>query len=251
MASMFAGCTSLTSIDVSNWDTSNVTCMESMFAGCNTLQALDLSKWDTSNLENILMLFYECKNLTSIDLSGWDTSKLDMTGISVLFYGCENLKNIKLFKYAPPTSSQALFLCPFAECYNITELDLSDWDLSIFEQGLCEAEVPVDENGRLDIYGNNAVEQKVLHPFENSKIAVLKTPKVLNDTYYIPLPHKMYDEDGNEYTTMSVANTTLYAVNPNWSFNIFYGTEQFKGIAFGSKRLYQDITRLDLPWIKQ
>ena len=37
MGSMFVGCTGLTSIDVSNWDTSNVTNMSMMFSGCTNL----------------------------------------------------------------------------------------------------------------------------------------------------------------------------------------------------------------------
>jgi len=37
MEGMIQGCSSLESLDVSNWDTSNVTNMSSMFAGCSSL----------------------------------------------------------------------------------------------------------------------------------------------------------------------------------------------------------------------
>ena len=41
---MFGACSSLTSLDVSKFDTSNVTNMSYMFAGCNKLTSLDFRK---------------------------------------------------------------------------------------------------------------------------------------------------------------------------------------------------------------
>jgi surface protein len=59
---MFRGCRNLKELDVSNWDTSNVTTMESMFDGryyryCG-LTNLDVSNWDTSNVTNMEDMFY-------------------------------------------------------------------------------------------------------------------------------------------------------------------------------------------------
>ena len=44
MGYMFYGCNSLSSIDLSNFNTQNVTYMESMFSGCNSLIYKILSK---------------------------------------------------------------------------------------------------------------------------------------------------------------------------------------------------------------
>uniref|UniRef100_UPI00376FE7A9 BspA family leucine-rich repeat surface protein n=1 Tax=Enterococcus faecium TaxID=1352 RepID=UPI00376FE7A9 len=41
---------SLTTMDLSNLDTSNVTNMESIFNSCSGLTSLDVSNWDTSNV---------------------------------------------------------------------------------------------------------------------------------------------------------------------------------------------------------
>jgi len=49
MIGMFNGCSSLTSLDVSGWDTSNVRDMNSMFEGANKLYA-DCSNWDVSKV---------------------------------------------------------------------------------------------------------------------------------------------------------------------------------------------------------
>ena len=48
---MFQGCKSLESLDVSSFDTSNVTDMAAMFEGCDSLKELDISNFDTSNVK--------------------------------------------------------------------------------------------------------------------------------------------------------------------------------------------------------
>ena len=53
MSSMFDGCRSLTSLDLSHFDTSQVTSMGSMFDGCSSLTSLDLSHFDTSQVTSM------------------------------------------------------------------------------------------------------------------------------------------------------------------------------------------------------
>ena len=90
---MFNGCSNLTSLDLSNFDTSNVTSMEGMFYNCSSLTELDLSNFDTSNTINMSCMFYNCKNITSIDLSNVDTS--NVKDMICMFYNCYNLTTIK------------------------------------------------------------------------------------------------------------------------------------------------------------
>jgi len=47
---MFAGCTALVSVNLSNLITSKVTAMSNMFIDCSSLVSLDLSNFDTSIL---------------------------------------------------------------------------------------------------------------------------------------------------------------------------------------------------------
>ena len=54
---MFNGCNSLTNIDLSNFNTQNVTNMYSMFCGCNSLTTIDLSNFNTQNLTNMAGMF--------------------------------------------------------------------------------------------------------------------------------------------------------------------------------------------------
>ena len=62
---MFGNCSSLTSLDLRNFNTSNVTDMDNMFKGCNGLTSLDLSKWDMRSVETSGM-FIGCNSLRTI-----------------------------------------------------------------------------------------------------------------------------------------------------------------------------------------
>ena len=74
---MFIGCNSLKSLDLSHFDTNQVTGMSCMFEGCNSLKSLDLSHFDTSQVTNMLSMFEACNSLKSLDLSHFDTSNVE------------------------------------------------------------------------------------------------------------------------------------------------------------------------------
>ena len=73
---MFSGCKGLTSINLSNFDTSNVTAMGSMFYNCTSLTSINLSNFDTSNVTAMGYMFYNCKGLTSIDIRSFSSINL-------------------------------------------------------------------------------------------------------------------------------------------------------------------------------
>jgi surface protein len=67
----FYECRALTTLDVSNWDTSSVINMGYLFANCFALTALDVSNWDTSSVVSMRQMFNQCQSLTMLDLSNW------------------------------------------------------------------------------------------------------------------------------------------------------------------------------------
>ena len=96
-AFMFSGCLSLTSLDLSSFDTSKVTTMGCMFEGCKSLTSLDLSNFDTSSVTNMSKMFYGCNSLTSLDLSNFDTSSV--TNMSNMFECCISLTTLDLSSF--------------------------------------------------------------------------------------------------------------------------------------------------------
>ena len=126
MSYMFQGCTSLTSLDLSHFNTSNVTEMRQMFDGCTFLTSLDLSGWNTSNVTDMSDMFSGCSSLKSLDVSNLNTSKV--TNMFQMFTGCIELTSLDLSNFS--TSKVTKMDNMFNSCMYLTSLDLSGWDLS-------------------------------------------------------------------------------------------------------------------------
>ena len=63
-----------------------------MFDGCSSLTSLDLSSFNTSNVTDMGEMFALCEKLTSLDLFGFNTS--NVTDMGYMFVGCEKLKQV-------------------------------------------------------------------------------------------------------------------------------------------------------------
>ena len=126
MRDMFSGCLSLTSLVLSNFNTSHVTDMDNMFAGCHNLTSLDLSNFDTSQVTDMNSMFSGCESLISLDLSSFNTSQ--MTNMSYMFYGCSKLTSLDLSNF--DTSQMTGMGYMFYNCSSLTSLDLSSFDTS-------------------------------------------------------------------------------------------------------------------------
>ena len=82
-----------------------------MFEGCSKLETLDVSKFDTSNVTNMRNLFNTCSKLETLDLSNFDTS--NVTNMESMFYGVSKLKTIYVsdsFKTDQVTASRYMFM---------------------------------------------------------------------------------------------------------------------------------------------
>jgi len=126
MRGMFYECSSLTSINLSNFNTSNVTDMRGMFYGCSSLTNINLSNFNTSKVTNISYMFSGCSSLTSINLSNFNTS--NVTDISYMFYGCSSLTSINLSNFN--TSNVTDMRRMFNECSSLVSINLSDFNTS-------------------------------------------------------------------------------------------------------------------------
>ena len=126
MFGMFYYCNSLTSLNVSGWNTSNVTDMGGMFARCSALTSLDLSGWNTSNVTNMYAMFDNCTKLTSLDVSGWNTSNVN--NMDGMFARCNKLTSLDVSGWN--TSNVNNMKEMFLNCSKLTSLDVSGWNTS-------------------------------------------------------------------------------------------------------------------------
>ena len=129
MGSMFYGCSALTSLNLSSFNTSNVTNMVAMFARCSALTSLDLKNFNTSNVTNMSDMFDGCKALTSLDLSNFNTS--NVTKMEAMFAHCSALTSLDLKNFN--TSNVTDMGAMFGDCSTLTTLDISSFNTSNVE----------------------------------------------------------------------------------------------------------------------
>jgi surface protein len=150
MAGVFYGCSSLTSLDVSNFNTEKVTTMNSMFNGCMFLESLDLSNFDTSSVLDMGSMFSGCNRITEINLSSFNTENVNnmhnmfnnclllselslgnfntaaVNDMSSMFKKCEKLTSLNIENFV--TSAVNNMNSMFYGCKSLNEINLSSFD---------------------------------------------------------------------------------------------------------------------------
>ena len=124
MSSMFSGCSSLTSLDVGNFDTSNVTDMGGMFGHCSGLTNLDISNFKTNNVTGMGYMFNECSSLTSLDVNNFDTG--NVTIMYYMFSGCSGLTSLDISNFN--TDKVTNMSQMFSNCNNLKRINLSNFN---------------------------------------------------------------------------------------------------------------------------
>lgn len=70
--------------------------MEGLFAACKSLETVDLSSFNTKNVTDVNEMFYDCEGLEKLDLSTMDFRKV--TDDSDMFESCDSLTELKVGK---------------------------------------------------------------------------------------------------------------------------------------------------------
>ena len=156
---MFYDMRSLTSLNLSNFDTSQVTNMQYMFSDMTKLTTLDLSNFDTSKVTDMKYMFNETYSLTSLNLSSFNTS--NVTDMSCMFAHMFSLTSLNLsnFNTSKVTNMGAMFY----DMPRLTSLDLSNFNTSnVTNMGWMFA-----FNGSEKIYVNNDFNTSKLTSFSN------------------------------------------------------------------------------------
>ena len=125
-ARWYKGATLLTTLDLKNLDTSNVTDTNYMFGDCILLKTIDVSNFDMSKVTNMRCMFYNCSNLEEIDVSNFDVGSVQ--NFEYVFYACIQANIIGIEKWN--TSSGTSMKSMFYKCASTPYIDLSGWDTS-------------------------------------------------------------------------------------------------------------------------
>ncbi|MBO4571079.1 MAG: BspA family leucine-rich repeat surface protein [Bacteroidales bacterium] len=114
----------LRELDLSNFNTSNVTNMRSMFNGLRNVTSLDVSSFDTSNVEEMTYMFQYCINLKELDLSNFNTEMVE--SMSYMFGYCYALENLNVSSFNTENCLNLGYM--FYYCESLINLDLSSFN---------------------------------------------------------------------------------------------------------------------------
>ncbi len=132
MKNMFEGCSSVKEIILGEkFHILNISYsgLDHMFAGCTSLETLDLSSFgdndpensESGSIENIYSMFKDCSSLKSIDLSGININYL--YNIRNLFENCSSLENVVLSPCMKSTDSW-FYNETFKNCPRLTKISI-------------------------------------------------------------------------------------------------------------------------------
>ena len=124
MGNMFYRCSSLINLNLSNFNTKNVTDMSCMFSLCSSLTDLKLSNFNTENVNNMSFMFSGCSSLKNLDISNFNTQ--NVTNMSFMFYNCSSLTDLNLSKFN--TQNVKNMNAMFYNCSSLTNLNLSNFN---------------------------------------------------------------------------------------------------------------------------
>ena len=124
MSFMFSKCSSLKELNLNNFNTNNVTKMSGMFSGCSSLERLNLNNFNTNNVTSMRKMFYGCSSLNELNLSNFNTN--NVTDMSYVFNGCSSLNKLDLSNWN--TDNVTDMDCMFSGCSSLKELNVSSFN---------------------------------------------------------------------------------------------------------------------------
>ena len=224
MKNIFARCSSLSYLNISGWDTSNVTSMSNMFLICEKLPSLDVSHFNTSNVKDMDNMFYNL-NIDSLDVSNFNTSKV--TNMNYMFYGCRKLTYIDVSNFN--TNNVLTMNNMFNYCRLLKSLNVSNFNTSkvttmecMFQN--CESLVSLDLSNFDTSKVTNMVSMfKFCYSLKTLNLSNFDTSKVTKMNYMF-----------NNCTSLIGLDLTKWTMNTNVSIGvIFYNCKELTTLIDG------------------
>ena len=216
MRSWFEDCESLTSVDLSKLDTSNVTSMHLTFYGCKKLKTVK-GLTNVSNVKDMFGAFCKCTSLKTIEnTASWDTSNVEDMGS--MFQNCESLESINNIENWNTGNVTDVHLM-FYYCSKLTA-DCSQWSVE---------KVGIHRDGFV-VGAQNVKSPWDLDP---SKITIdisdkdwtgeQITPEIVTSAYKKDIDYEVtygYNTDPGTQGTIKLKGVGLYSGQLEYTFNI-------------------------------
>ena len=125
MERMFAG-TPITSIDFTDFDTSEVTNMQGIFKNCKYLTSINFNNFNTTKVKDMQYVFSFCNSLTSLELNNFNTS--EVTNMQYMFDNCISLKSLDLHNFETFKVNNMKYM--FNECNVLASININSFNTS-------------------------------------------------------------------------------------------------------------------------
>jgi surface protein len=121
---MFENRKALVNLNLSGFKGTNATNITNMLTGLTGLTTLNIQNFNTPKITSLDNFFGDLNALTSLDLSGWDTR--NVTSLYQTFYRCRKLNSLDLSSWN--VLKVVSMNRTFTGTVNLKSLDLSGWD---------------------------------------------------------------------------------------------------------------------------
>lgn len=192
---MFCDSNWLEKINMSGWDTSKVTTMWGMFSGCGSLKnGLDLSSFDTTNVVNMSDMFRDCSSLENLDLSNFCVSKVKT--FSSMFFKCRELKTLNLSGWEISNSANTSKM--FKGCNSLEKIYINNCNSTTIDklkEALSEADIELSVlQGFSEPYTKNTVPTQTMAPSIDVNLGWKKTVERVASPESVAVPLHMYGD---------------------------------------------------------
>ena len=119
---MFRDCTSITEIDLSNFDDSQLIRMQYMFNNCRSLKKIEISKVKANKVSDAGNLFQSCSQLESINLTNF--CPLSNVQLHYMFENCNSLISINFPNFKPDKAEKIDSI--FRHCNNLIYINFEN-----------------------------------------------------------------------------------------------------------------------------
>ena len=123
---MFRNCQNITYIDLSSFDSSNVTSMKYMFGRCMYLNEIVLKNLNTENVKDMSYMFNKNKQLKKIDFPSSFNTK-NVIYMNAMFHCCDNLSEIN-FNSSFTTQKVVNMKMMFGKCDGLKKVNLENFN---------------------------------------------------------------------------------------------------------------------------
>lgn len=110
-SNLFNGLSQLTSINFSQFDTSEVTNMSGMFRHCSSLTSLDVSSFNTNKVTDMSGMFYSAQGIENLNLNHFDTS--NVTTMERMFSEMASLVRLDISSFETPRLTNMNYFCNY------------------------------------------------------------------------------------------------------------------------------------------